>query len=191
MENKNRNYKRIDKLIVDTFIELCKNKKADDITVALLCDKADINRTTFYNHYQGIWEIINAIENEIISKIDQVLNDFSYFVFIKEPYPTLSKLNDIINEKPDFYKELFQLSYSHFFIDKLKEIFRNKILESPSIPKSFTSSIQGQITISIFIGSLTNSYSDWFSQNINCSLDDITKQISEFIKRTAPIMDIK
>jgi len=190
MDNKNRNYKRIDKLIVDTFIELCKEKKTDDITVALLCEKADINRTTFYNHYQGIWEIINAIENEIISKIDQVLNDFSYFVFIKDPYPILSKLNDIINEKPNFYKKLFHLSDSHFFIDKLNEIFRNKILESPSIPKSFTSSIQGQITISIFLGSLTNSYSDWFSQNINCSLDDITKHISEFIKRTAPIMNI-
>lgn len=190
MDNKNRNYKRIDKLIVDTFIELCKNKKMEDITVALLCDKADINRTTFYNHYEGIWEIVNNIENEIISKIDRVLKDFSYYEFIKDPYPTLSKLNNIINEKPDFYKKLYQLSYSHFFIDKLKEIFHTKILESPNIPKAFVSSTKGQITISIFIGSLANAYSDWFSQKINCPLDDITQQISEFIKMTASVIDL-
>lgn len=188
MDNKNRNYKRIDKLIVDSFIELCKKRKANDITVSALCDKANINRTTFYNHYKDIWDIIETIETDIINKIDQVLNDFSYYLFIKNPSPTLSKLNNIINEKPDFYKKLFHLSDSHFFIDKLKDIFRNKILESPNIPNAFTSSIQGQIIISIFIGGLANAYSDWFNQNINCSLEVITQQISEFIKKTAPTM---
>ncbi|MGM9858913.1 MAG: TetR/AcrR family transcriptional regulator [Bacilli bacterium] len=188
MDKKNRNYQRIDKLIIDAFIEMCKKEKTNDITVSSLCDKANINRTTFYNHYKDIWEIIETIETDIINKIDKVLNDFSYFEFIKDPFPTLSKLNNIINEKPEYYKKLFHLSDSHFFIDKLKDIFHTKILQSPNIPKEFTSSVQGQIIISMFIGSLGNVYSDWFSQKINCSLEDITLQISESIKNTAPIM---
>lgn len=179
MNEKNKNYQRIDKLIVDSFIYLCKVESTNNISVSMLCKKADINRTTFYNHYKDIWEIIEVIEKEIIAKINNILDDFNFYDFMKNPYDTLSKFNAIIEKKPNYYKKLFELSESRFFIDKLKDIFRNKILEDKGFTTTFNKPGNAQGIISFFVGGLANVYSDWFDNKINCTLDELIKQMSE------------
>lgn len=188
MDNKNKNYKRIDKIIIETFISLCETESYENISISTLCEKADINRTTFYNHFNGIWEIIEVIENEIIEKLDKVLESFRYREFVQNPYPVLSKLNDIINEKTEYYHRLFDLSASRFFLDKTKDVFIKKILEDTDIPTSFAKSNRGKAIVSIFIGGLISVYSDWFNNEIECSLEEITQFLVEYISKSAPII---
>ena len=40
------------KIIQETFLDLLKDKPISKITVKEICDKAKINRGTFYKHYQ-------------------------------------------------------------------------------------------------------------------------------------------
>lgn len=53
--------KYIDKLLKQTFLELVKEKDINSITVSMLCEKAEINRKTFYNHYKNIGELLADI----------------------------------------------------------------------------------------------------------------------------------
>ncbi len=60
-------------------IELINEVGFDCITVNDICDRADINRGTFYLHYQDKFELIERVENEIIEGIQntftQVMTD--------------------------------------------------------------------------------------------------------------------
>ena len=47
-----RRTKRTEKLIQEAFFELLKTTPADKITVRQICEQADINRSTFYDHYE-------------------------------------------------------------------------------------------------------------------------------------------
>lgn len=52
--------------IRNAFIELRSKKPLERITVKELCERAVINKTTFYLHYQGTYELAESIENELI-----------------------------------------------------------------------------------------------------------------------------
>ena len=75
------------KNIRDAFLELRKKQSLDDIKVNALCEKAMINKTTFYNHYQDIYELAKELESEVLdsffnnfSDIDMMLTDANRFI---------------------------------------------------------------------------------------------------------------
>lgn len=61
------------KNIRDAFLELRKKHSLDEIKVNALCEKAMVNKTTFYNHYQDIYELSEELEKEVL---DDFLNNF-------------------------------------------------------------------------------------------------------------------
>ncbi|WP_028263844.1 TetR/AcrR family transcriptional regulator [Atopobium fossor] len=58
--------------IVFTFIDLLKENRFDKITVMQLCQAAGISRSSFYNYFDDIFEVIQAIEDAILSSFSQV-----------------------------------------------------------------------------------------------------------------------
>lgn len=70
------------KNIRDAFLELRKKYSLDEIKVNALCEKAMVNKTTFYNHYQDIYELSDELEAEVLDDfftnfkdIDMMLTD--------------------------------------------------------------------------------------------------------------------
>jgi AcrR family transcriptional regulator len=57
------------KNIREAFLELRSKHALEEIKVKELCELALINKTTFYKHYQDIYALSEAIENETISAI--------------------------------------------------------------------------------------------------------------------------
>lgn len=54
------------KLLRDALIKLLQKKHIDDISVSKLCQEAQINRTTFYRHYQTPHDVLIETELELI-----------------------------------------------------------------------------------------------------------------------------
>ena len=48
------------------FFELLKEMPINKITVKAICEKANINRTTFYRYYRDPFDLIEQIENELL-----------------------------------------------------------------------------------------------------------------------------
>ena len=55
--------------IRNAFAELCKETSIDKITVKALCERALINKATFYAHYENLDELIIEVEDEYIRNI--------------------------------------------------------------------------------------------------------------------------
>lgn len=56
-------------LIKVGFYELLKSHTFEKITVKLICEKASINRITFYNYYADKYDLLNSIILDIINNI--------------------------------------------------------------------------------------------------------------------------
>ncbi len=61
------------KVIQDVFLELLKEKPVAKITVKEICDKAEINRGTFYKHYQDCYDLLEKIEEEGLRAFEKLL----------------------------------------------------------------------------------------------------------------------
>ena len=61
---------RITKMLLqESFVSLLREKPMGKITVRELCDRADINRATFYAHYRDLDDLNAEIERELSSAI--------------------------------------------------------------------------------------------------------------------------
>ena len=57
------------RIIRETFLDLLREKDVPSITVKEICEKAGVNRTTFYNHYCDIYDLLEDTENALIESL--------------------------------------------------------------------------------------------------------------------------
>lgn len=62
------------RVLSDTLIQLLKEKPFSKITVVELCSRADVNRTTFYNHYRDVIGLLEEIEEKLLLAVQAVLD---------------------------------------------------------------------------------------------------------------------
>ena len=55
--------------IHNTFLELRSKKPLEKITIKELCEKAQINKSTFYSHYEDIYALSQMLESETITTV--------------------------------------------------------------------------------------------------------------------------
>lgn len=121
-ENRKTRYTR--KVLQDSLMEIMKEKPIAKITIKEICEKADINRTTFYTHYKDQYDLLEQIENETLTwageRIGEILETteksevikilesiFEYFTENNNHIQVLmSEQGDI-----DFQKKVFTLIY--------------------------------------------------------------------------------
>lgn len=72
MNNKKKENRRVrltKQLVQDSLIELLNDKPIEKISISELCQLADINRTTFYNHYGSQYDVLQEVGESIADNI--------------------------------------------------------------------------------------------------------------------------
>ncbi len=120
-------YEDVSLKIQDTFIRLYEKKEIHTISVKALCAEVGIPRTSFYNYYSDIYDVLESIENQIISDLKYINRDFYRQDFRnckKEEFayflPTLHYIRDHIF----WFRVLMNKSQSGQFIYKWKKIIK-------------------------------------------------------------------
>ena len=114
------------KAIKSAFAQLLAEKDINDITVSDIADRADINRKTFYNYYAGVYEVVDEIENEIVSRFDAKLTEIELTANAGRPYMLFEKLTAIINTNTDIFGYLLSMNPNVSLSTKLVEMLKAK-----------------------------------------------------------------
>lgn len=61
--------------IQQVFIDLLKQKPLGKITVKEICEKAQINRSTFYKHYEDVYHLMYKLEEAALNHLEVLLID--------------------------------------------------------------------------------------------------------------------
>lgn len=65
----NRRVRMTKKIIKDALLELLDKKPLDKITVTDICNTADLNRSTFYAHYEDATQVLREIEADVMQQL--------------------------------------------------------------------------------------------------------------------------
>ena len=82
------------KRIIDKYIDLMSEKKWDRITVKELCEKCNITRSTFYQYYSDIYDLIEDLETSLLEELVHNYNKVTYRSFSKIPESMFIELFD-------------------------------------------------------------------------------------------------
>lgn len=173
------------RLIREAYTQLLKEKDLQKITVTDIVTRADINRATFYAHYPDVRGVTEEIENEIIEKILDVLKEFQFTNFFRNPAPLLLNVSRYLEEDVDFNRILVRANGSEIFMEKLKKVFTDYMLNNSDIPENMRHSRMVQLRVAYFAGGIVNLYKQWFRGDHDCTLNDIALEISKLLQLEA------
>jgi AcrR family transcriptional regulator len=88
--NRKTRYTRM--VLRDSLIELMAQKPITKITIKEICENADVNRTTFYAHYQDQYDLLLQIEEETLVYFDDMLNKYNNKLNKREVIEMLEKM---------------------------------------------------------------------------------------------------
>ena len=176
-------------LIYNTLIELMKDKTFEEIKVSDICNKALINRSTFYSHYEDKYDLlvdfINSLKDEFVTE----LNKNSSNLNTKEYYIELIKIFlNHIEERKEMYTSIMINNKNSIMMDILLDVVNNDLLKkmiseekNPKAIQKFKTSIPYDIIAKFYLGGVINIGVEWLKDNKKYTKDDIIKYISELI----------
>lgn len=65
----NRRVRMTKKLLKDAILELMETRGLDRVTVTDICSAADVNRSTFYAHYEDVHQLLREIEDGMLERM--------------------------------------------------------------------------------------------------------------------------
>lgn len=168
-------------LIYNTLIELMKDKTFEEIKVSDICNKALINRSTFYSHYEDKYDLlvdfINSLKDEFVTE----LNKNSSNLNTKEYYIELIKIFlNHIEDRKEMYTSIMINNRNSIMMDILLDVVNNDLLKKMSNDE-FKTSIPYDIIAKFYLGGVINIGVEWLKDNKKYTKDDIVKYISELI----------
>lgn len=92
-EKIDRRIKYTKMLLKNSLVELMNEYTISKISVKMLCERADINRSTFYTHYTDQFDLLSKLEQEVIAEIKKQIEKHEFQMHNEE---TVQGLNDIL-----------------------------------------------------------------------------------------------
>lgn len=116
--------KKTEKAIRSAFYQLIQEKPIEKITVRELSEIAEINKTTFYAHYDTIYDLINRLEQETIESIIEHIDDCE--LLFKEPETFIQNMYNSMKIYPSIRLTLSSQS-SQRFIERLDKSIQDEL----------------------------------------------------------------
>lgn len=123
---------RYTKMVIrSAFLQLLQEKSIEKVSVAEICRLAEINRATFYRYYENQYDLLSALENEMLDEIKRSAYQHN---------GNIDKLTETILEKLSEQKETWILLLSDHadlgFLSKISSFFEDHLTRNYSTKES-------------------------------------------------------
>lgn len=160
-KNLNNSSQKTKEAIRTAFAEMVKEKQElNKITVTELVRRANINRSTFYLHYNDIYDIAAELEHSLMSSILEK-NPRNR----EELLEFLDDLMDLIRTNENLYRQILASDSPAYFLRKLRRQIADKIIAVSDIP---------------------HTPEKWFSMKVEVLVDGICEQVVYYFRGQRP-----
>ena len=126
MSEKDRRVQRTKRSIREAFFQLIQQKNLDSITVKEISELADVDRKTFYAHYNSVYDVLGEFESELESQIEEMLLKCNPDELEKE---FMFGLTAIMKANIDFYRHVSSDVACYFMYNQCEALLRKAIVQ--------------------------------------------------------------
>lgn len=176
---KNKQFQDSAARMEQAMLELMNGILFEKITVRLICERAGVNRSTFYAHYVDIYDMIEQMETDLQKKL---MNDYPSPgnvtpLSLRSFIPFL----EFIREHRDFYRIALK-TRREFPLKQGFEPLWNQVIRPLCLKTGITSENEMMLYFVGFQAGLTMILKRWVEQGCTES----TEKIAEIIQNTVP-----
>ncbi|MDY2888380.1 MAG: TetR/AcrR family transcriptional regulator [Candidatus Caccosoma sp.] len=178
-----RNDRRVEKTrnaIINAFKEMIIEKDFNEITIKELAERANINRKTFYLHYESMEEILFDVTVELSEQVFESLNNKGFFnPNVIGITPLIETINELINSNYELTRKLISANSYRFFSRNIKDLIKDAVIRK--IKKHIDMSEYKMNLVGDFIASgLSKLLKDWF-ENPLLTINEVSAFASNLI----------
>lgn len=165
------------RILKESLLDLMADKTISHISIKEICELADVNRSTFYAHYESPYDLLEEIENDIVNETPRIN--------LYKDEPVLDELTaffEYLDKNRDVCRMLFANSSARSFENKILDKLFGKTEEKPQWITGFdiNSGIHIKMLMSAFGGLVL--VEKWLEGEINCSADELAVAVSRYIQ---------
>lgn len=114
--------------ITKVFLELVQEKEIGRISVTEICQKAGLNRATFYANYEDIYDLADKVMEDLSEQVNDIYRDELTVGYNSNDY---AKLFRHIQQNQLFYRTCFKLGIANrpivqYDTDQARKFFHNR-----------------------------------------------------------------
>ncbi|MEN0648804.1 TetR-like C-terminal domain-containing protein [Caldifermentibacillus hisashii] len=174
----------------EALLILMENKDYNKITITDIVNISNLNRGTFYKHYQTKEELLEELIGEVIADLIR-----SY----REPYLQKSKLeiSDLSSSSikifehvylyGKFYKIIIHSNALPGFQSKICQVLKNLVLQDLSTKNDLNKNINPEIFSSYFAYAIFGIIVEWVDQNFSYTPTYMSEQLIRILSYTTII----
>ena len=178
-----RRTRKTRKAIQNALMQLSVTKRINEITVTDVTQAADINRSTFYLHYNSVYEVLADIETTTTDTMFEIVNKFDPVQLPLNPYPLLKALTEEAEVDPPFGRFISDSKMSTTCLPKLKKCFTDKVVEK--VMEKFPDSDEKflQVAVTFMPGGVMDVYVAWLRSENPMPLEDLCKYAATIVSQ--------
>lgn len=159
----------------DSLIELMKDQSIQKITVKALCEKADINRATFYGHYDNIESLLEEIETDFYNSVKDVFAGSTSLQY--DIHSILVQILGSIRDQKELCRVLVSPYGNKNFLERLLNMVYERAVAQLEQRFPHAKKVQLERTYGFFAHGSVNTIVHW----IQSGLKETPEEIATFI----------
>lgn len=164
----NEQYKSNERVILDVFTRLLEEKDLQKITIKEICEEAHINRSTFYNHFEDVYGVLEKMwEFHRMNMGYLFRNSHS-----KSRRKNLKQILEYIKDNELFYRVSFHSPIFSEISSGFEIVFMSHEILGTCLKEKYEMEFMKQGFL------MTISY--WLDMDCNLSIDDLLDVIDTF-----------
>lgn len=164
----NEQYKSNEKLMIDVFLKLLETKEVSKITVREICEKTNLNRTTFYNHFLDVYDLLDKVDERHTNQMALIFKNGHS----KSQRYNLKLILNYMKDNQPFYRASLNASNANIF-NRLKNGFITVI--ERDITKHHTKSNKDILQYqSIYLANgMLSTIAYWLNEECKLNIEDL------------------
>ena len=154
-----------------------------EINVTEIVKRANINRGTFYLHFENIKAVEKHIDSELAKNFKDLELDFRQVQIDQTPEIILNKFNEILLKDLDFYRLFIRAASETRLMETIKKSLLISISNNFKVMQYVMNYERFKTVIQYIAGGAINVYTDWFKGNIDCTIEELSQNLASLIKR--------
>ena len=168
-------------MIKEAMLELMVEKPFDKITITDIVKKADINRGTFYAHYDNTSEVLKSISASVMDEIASAFKARNNSDALWNPRGYLKQISDFFLTNPIYFSRLVATEKISEVLNDARHNAIRKILDDLGMDLPELSKAQLSIILDYSISGVCTLYTDILLEKIPVSLENSAEYIANLL----------
>ena len=177
-KKQDRRTERTRKAIREAFTSLIIEKEFTEITITELAERANINRKTFYSHYECIEDVLDDLQSTLGERIEEIYRRNNKGPFDIKAF-TLT-IDEILSEDYNLIRRLVMANEYRFFSRKIKDSLKEAFIAQYRQYSNINENVLN-VVAEYCVAGIIKVYKVWFEDETAFTQEELARLVGRLI----------